>query len=320
MYKILVILPALNEEHTIGQILDQISGLKINNASIERLVVDDGSTDATADIAREKGAIVISHKKNLGVGAAFQSGVRYAVMTGADILINIDSDGQFNPLDIVKLVQPIMTGEAEFVTASRFVADDNIQMSSVKKWGNHRMADIVSRLTGQKIHDVSCGFRAYARKTFLKLTLIGDFTYTHETILTMAFMGIVIKEVAVPVRGTREFGRSRVAANLFKYGLKSLLIILRCLRDYKPMITFGIPGIFLTTIGILSLIIFFIISYISQQWFPKGLAFFSAFSILTGIIFFIISLIVDMFTRTRMQIEKNTEMLDLILRNVSKTH
>lgn len=317
MRKILVMLPALNEERTIGEMLNKIGELKIDGTMITRLVVDDGSVDATVNIARAIDAEIISHKFNKGVGAAFQSGVKYAIMTGCDILVNIDSDGQFDPADIPKLVQPIINNETEFVTASRFVNDNMIKMPLLKKWGNHQMANIVSRLTGQKIHDVSCGFRAYSRKAFLNLTLIGDFTYTHETILTMAFMGISIKEISVPVRGTREFGKSRVASNLFKYGLKSLLIILRCLRDYKPMITFGVPGIFLTTLGFLSLIIFFVISYVYQQWFPKGLAFFSAFSILTGVIFFIISLIVDMFTRTRVQTEKIIELIDALGRDQS---
>ena len=310
MFKILVVLPALNEEKTIGDILDEISKLKIANVVFSIVVIDDGSTDSTARIAREKGAKVISHGNNQGLGVAFQTGVKKAINQGADILVNIDSDGQFNPKYIPELVNPIIKGETDFVTASRFIGNSQIDMPKIKRWGNYRIAKLVSRLTKQKIHDVSCGFRAYSRKAFLNLNLIGDFTYTHEAILSLAFRGFTIKEVSIPVRGTREFGKSRVASNLFKYTFKSMLIIIRSYRDYKPILTFGLPGIILTSTGLLLLALFFICSFIHGEWFPKSAAFASAFCILSGIIFFVIALIADMFTRIRTQVENLMEFIE----------
>lgn len=310
MLKMLILLPALNEEKTIGDMLDKIFELKINNTVISTIVIDDGSIDSTTRIARERGAKVISHGNNRGVGVAFQSGVKEAIIQKTDILVNIDSDGQFDPKYIPELVNPIIKGETDFVTASRFIGNSPIDMPKIKRWGNYRIAKLVSRLTKQKIHDVSCGFRAYSRKAFLNLNLIGDFTYTHETILMLAFRGFTIKEVSIPVRGTREFGKSRVASNLFKYAFQAMLIIIRSYRDYKPILTFGLPGIVLTSTGLLLFALFFICSFIRGEWFPKSAGFASAFCILSGIIFFVIALIADMFTRLRVNMEKIIEFLD----------
>jgi glycosyltransferase involved in cell wall biosynthesis len=310
MHKILVILPALNEEKTIGDILDKISEVKISDANIAQIVIDDGSTDSTAKIAREKGIRVLSHERNLGVGAAFQSGLREAILDGFDILVSIDSDGQFDPQYIPELVVPIIEGTADFMTASRFIGNNNIVMPRIKRWGNYQIAKLVSNLSGQKIYDVSCGFRAYSRKAFLNLNIIGDFTYTHEAILNLAFRGFYIKEVPIPVKGIREHGESRVASNLFKYAFKSTLIIIRSLRDYKPIKTFGIPGIILFVLGSVFFSVFIVWSIIEGRFFPKVAAFAGAFSFLTGLVFFVIALLADMFTRMRVKMEKIIELMD----------
>jgi glycosyltransferase involved in cell wall biosynthesis len=308
--KILVVLPALNEERTIGEVLDRISQLEIKNYSISALVVNDGSNDSTKAIAVDKGVQVVTHGQNRGVGAAFQSGVKEAITQGVDILVNIDSDGQFDPKHIPSLLEPIITEKVDFVTASRFLNDRKIDMPIIKRWGNRQIAKIVSRLSDQKIHDVSCGFRAYARKAFLHLSLIGNFTYTHEVILTLAFKGFVIKEVYVPVRGTREFGESRVASSLFKYAFHAMAIIIRCYRDYNPIMAFGLPGIIMTSVGLLLFTIFFICSFIQGEWIPKSAAFTGAFSITAGMVLFVIALIADMFTRIRVKIERVIELVD----------
>jgi glycosyltransferase involved in cell wall biosynthesis len=310
MLEILVSLPALNEEKTLGQLIDKIKSLKIDNAKIEVLVIDDGSTDRTVAIAQEKGVEIISHNTNKGVGAAIQTAINHAIFQKNNILVNIDSDGQFDPSHIPKLVDPILKKDAEFVTASRFIDGSKINMPKVKRWGNKRVAKLVSRLSKQRIHDVSCGFRAYSRKSLLNLSLIGDFTYTHESILILAFKGIAIKEVAVPVKGTREFGESRVASNILKYAFNSLMIIFRCLRDYRPMYTFGLPGVLLTSIGIVLFLLFFGWSLLKGEWFPKIAAFAGAFSLLSGILFLLIAVITDMFTRLRVKIEKLVELID----------
>jgi glycosyltransferase involved in cell wall biosynthesis len=237
---VVVTLPALNEEATIAEVIAAIPQNMQGVDSVQALVVDDGSTDATVRCATEAGAHVFSFTHNRGLGAAFAQGIRSALALGADIIVNIDADGQFNPADIPKLLEPIIAGRADMVTASRF-ADPKLipDMPQLKKWGNRRFARLITRLTHQKLHDVSCGFRAYSRDAALRTTLLGGHTYTHEVILDLAFRQLRIVEVPIKVIGVRPVGKSRVAGNLWKYGWNSISIICRAYRDYKPMQVFG---------------------------------------------------------------------------------
>ena len=241
---LVVIIPALNEAATIGQVVRDIPRDVPSVGDVSCVVVNDGSTDNTATVAAEAGAKVVGFGRNRGLGAAFAEGLRTALGLGADVIVNIDADGQFNPADIPKLVGPIVRGEADMVTASRF-ADRNLvpEMPWVKKWGNRRVANLVNKLAEQNLHDVSCGFRAYSRDAALRATLLGGHTYTHEVILELAFRGMRMSEVPVEVVGVRKVGTSRVAGNLWKYGWNSLLIILRAYRDYRPMHVFGGIGL-----------------------------------------------------------------------------
>src|SRR6185436_12348865 len=163
--KLVVLIPALNEAKTIGQVIDaipkQISGI----TTIATLVVNDGSTDSTKSIAESKGATVINHQHPQGVGAAFHSGIRQALIMGPDIIVNVDADGQFNPQDIPQLITPILREEADFTTATRFANNEFMPaMPAIKKWGNKWVTRMVNTITGESFTDVSCGFRAYSRE------------------------------------------------------------------------------------------------------------------------------------------------------------
>ena len=237
---VVVTIPAYNEASTVADVIEAVPKNIDGVESIDIAVIDDGSTDDTAKVSARAGAKVVSFSKNRGLGAAFAEALRTALGLGADIIVNIDADGQFNPQDIPKLLAPIIDGRADMVTASRF-ADPHLvpDMPWIKKWGNKKVANIVNKLAGQQLHDVSCGFRAYSRDAALRATLLGGHTYTHEVILDLAFRGLRIVEVPVKVVGVRKVGESKVAGNLWKYGWQSLLIILRAFRDYRPMRVFG---------------------------------------------------------------------------------
>jgi len=237
---LVVTIPAFDEAGTIVDVIRRIPRDIRRISKVDVVVIDDGSTDETAELAAQAGAKVVSFSHNKGLGAAFGQALRTALALGADIIVNIDADGQFNPEDIATLISPIMDGKADMVTASRFADPDLVpEMPWIKKWGNGKVADIVNKLTGQSLCDVSCGFRAYSRDAALRATLLGGHTYTHEVILDLAFRGLRIIEIPIKVIGVRKVGKSKVAGNLWEYGWNSLIIILRAFRDYRPMHVFG---------------------------------------------------------------------------------
>jgi glycosyltransferase involved in cell wall biosynthesis len=239
-FRLLVTMPALNEEHTVGRVVQgvprQIPGL----SSVEVLVIDDGSQDRTAEEALAAGAEVIHHARPRGVGAAFHSALAYGIEHGADLIVTIDADGQFDPEDIPALIAPVVEGAADFATASRFKDPALVpDMPWIKLLGNRMMSWLISALAREKFHDVSCGMRCYSRRAALHLHLLARFTYTQEVFLNLSFKQLRIAEVPLKIRGTREFGKSRVASNLWRYGFRTAQIIFRCYRDYHPLRFFG---------------------------------------------------------------------------------
>lgn len=299
MYKgqrIGLVIPAYNEEENIEAVLRGLPSF------IDVLmVINDGSADNTESIARNNGAEVINHKKNKGVGATFNTGVKMMLQKEIDIMVNMDADGQFNSDDIYKLLDPITEGKADFVTASRFKDKTLIPvMSPVKLWGNKRMTSFISWLTGEKFHDVSCGFRAYSKETLNRMNLFGTFTYTQETFIDLAFKGMTIVEVPVKVLGKRSIGKSRVASNIPKYAFQTLKIILRTFRDYKPFKLFGFISLALAVLGLIFLSVMFYSKIATGSFTPykwSGMA--AGVLFLSSFIFLLTGFILDMFARMR---------------------
>ena len=238
--QLLVAIPALNEERTIGRVIRGIPPDIAGVGSIEVLVVDDGSSDRTAEEAEAAGARVIRHPAAFGVGAAFHTALAYGIDQESDLIVTLDADGQFDPVDIPTLIEPIVSGEADFATASRFKDPSLVpRMPWIKRLGNRLMSLLISNLAGQKFHDVSCGMRCYGRQAALRLHLLAPFTYTQEVFLNLAFKQMRIVEVPIRVRGEREVGESRVAGNLWRYGYRTAKIVFRSYRDYFPLRFFG---------------------------------------------------------------------------------
>ncbi len=301
-----VIIPALNEEQTISSVISKIPKTISGITSVYVIVIDDGSVDSTVAKAKELRAIVFSHHRTLGVGAAFHSGIKKALELGVDYIVNIDADGQFDPHDIPKLLLPILEGKAEFVSATRFANKELMpHMPGVKVWGNKWMVRIVNVITGQHFTDVSCGFRAYTREAALRLTLFGHFTYTQESCIDLAYKGFPMHEVPLKIRGEREFGSSRVASNLWRYGIKSATIIFRAARDYQPFHFIGLPGLVILLIGVLSGL-FVVIHYVNTgETSPyRSLVTGSGVLAIIGFLLLFISLLADMTHRNRILIEE----------------
>src|SRR5687768_17446542 len=250
--KLVVTIPAQNEQATIANVVAGIPRKITGITEVEIIVVNDGSTDRTGETAAQSGALVVNLHNRPGLGKVFKVGLERAMRRGADVIVNIDGDGQFNPSDIEALIRPILDGEADFVTCSRF-ADPKLrpEMPLAKYVGNRIVTRIINWVCGgTRFTDVSCGFRAFNREAAYRLTLFGKFTYTQETFIDLFSKGMRITEVPLHVRGVREYGESRVASNLLKYATNSLPIILRAMRDIQPLKFFGgialmmfIPGV-----------------------------------------------------------------------------
>lgn len=306
LQKLVVIIPALNEEATIGAVVTGIPQQIPGIAAIEVVVIDDGSTDKTSTLARTAGAQVVRHKRNLGLGAAFRTGIEEALRRGADIIVNMDSDGQFNPHDIPQLITLVQNGMADFVTASRFARPEYLpDMPALKLFGNRWMTRIINFLTAKNFTDVSCGFRAYSRDAALKLTLFGRFTYTQETFIDLSYKDISMAEVPLRVRGEREHGNSRIAGSLWRYGIKSATIIFRAARDYQPLYFFGIPGMCIFLGGVLSGLFLMVHYFQTGQTSPyRSLVQIAGILIIVGFLLLFISLLADMSHRSRVLIDE----------------
>jgi len=247
---ILVAIPARNEAETIGDVISAIPGNRFPGYRLETVVFDDASVDGTAERASRAGAAVRRVDRPRGLGGFFRAAVQEALERGADILVNIDGDGQFDPGEIPELVDPIIADRADFVAGDRFSGQTvrPPDMSRVKYVGNQWMTSLISRITGLGIRDASSGFRAYSREALLNVNLQSRFTYTQETFLDLAVKGVRIAQVPVTVRYFPE-RRSRIARSIPRYAFWTLTTIFRTVRDHRPLRTFGTAALILFVAG-----------------------------------------------------------------------
>jgi glycosyltransferase involved in cell wall biosynthesis len=298
--KLIIYMPAFNEETIIHNVIKNLPKSLDNIDVIQHLVVDDGSTDKTAELAQSAGAQVIRHKKNRGVGAAFHSALQFALENDADILIGIDADGQFDPNEIPNLIGPVLSRQADMVIGNRFATGLPKNMPKIKYWGNVQISKLLSMICGQKFQDVSCGYRAYSRDILLWLNLHGSFTYTHEAILSSVYEGKYVAEHPVRVRYDPE-RKSRVAKSIFRYAIKTSTIIFRVLLDYQPMRVFGAIGGFLILVG--SVFVAYLLGHyaLTGAFTPyKAYGFIGLGFIIFGMLVFLLALIADMVKRVRL--------------------
>ena len=293
----LIYLPAYNEEAQIGETIKNIQNAVKNRTDIDILIVDDGSTDRTSQIAFENNVMVITHQRNFGVGKAFQTAVNFAISHNYLWMVTIDADGQFDPVEIPKLVERFKVNQASLVTGNRFHNGKPENMSSIKYWGNHLVCTLVNKIAKLSLHDVSCGFRAYNREALLQLNLYGSFTYTHETILSLANKEAYIDEVPVHVKYFPERS-SRIANNLLSYASHALRIIGSVLMHNYALPVFGTLSALFTLVG-LGFEIYLLIHYFSYGMFTpyKSLGFIGLGFIILGLFLLLFALLANLMNR-----------------------
>ena len=183
-------MPAYNEERLIGKAILKIPRKITNVDKVEVLVIDDGSTDKTVDNAIQAGADkIVSHKTNMGVGAAFMTGIRNAISMDADIVVTVDGDGEANTDEIPELINPIINKQFDVVVGQRFLKNIPSNYSKKNLIGNKIFTKIVSFVAGHKFSDTQSGYRAYSKDAISDISVVNAFTYTQEVLLDLHFKG-----------------------------------------------------------------------------------------------------------------------------------
>jgi len=245
--KLIVQIPAFNEEATIAQTLRDIPKKIDGITVIETVVIDDGSSDNTADAARKAGAThVVQLKTHRGLASAFLAGINAALRLGADIIVNTDADNQYAGADIPKLIAPIVRGSADVVIGDREVSKSP-HMSAFKRLLQRLGSRTVGLASGIRVGDVTSGFRAFSRDAAMQINVFNPFTYTLETIIQAGNRNLGVQ--SVPVRTNAPTRPSRLYRGLGTYLRKSIATIFRIYTIYKPLKTFFAIGALLMLAG-----------------------------------------------------------------------
>jgi len=244
--KLIIQIPCLNEEETlaiaIGELPRTVSGFD----AVEWLVIDDGSTDGTAELAKRLGVEhVVRHPTNRGLATAFMTGLEACLRLGADVIVNTDADNQYQAADIPLLTAPIIAGRADMVIGARPI-DDTEHFSWIKKRLQRLGSWAVRKASRTDIADAPSGFRAISRETALRLNVFNAYTYTLETIIQAGLSNLRV--MSVPVRTNADLRPSRLVKSVASYVRRSLLTIFRVFLIYRPLaMFFWVASLFLIT-------------------------------------------------------------------------
>jgi glycosyltransferase involved in cell wall biosynthesis len=247
--KLIIQIPCLNEAATLPATLADLPKSVPGIDIIETLVIDDGSRDGTAEVARQLGVNhIVRLTANKGLAAAFITGIDAALKQGADFIVNTDADNQYSGQEIPKLLEPLLSGKADIVIGDRNIAELE-HMSWLKRQLQRLGSWVVRQVSNTKVPDTTSGFRAYTREAALRMTIVSEFSYTLESIIQAGKKRMAIAHVPVATNPrTRE---SRLFDSMGAYIKRSAATIVRIYTMYEPLKVFSYIGVALFAAGLL---------------------------------------------------------------------
>ncbi|HET8629223.1 MAG TPA: glycosyltransferase family 2 protein [Thermomicrobiales bacterium] len=301
--KLIVQIPCLNEAETLPATLATIPTSIPGIDTIEILVIDDGSTDGTVEVARQHGVHhVVRHVGNKGLAEAFQSGLDACLRLGADVIVNTDGDNQYPQQDIPRLVAPILDHRADIVIGDR--QTKTIEHFSLSKKALQQVGSwVVRKGSGTRVPDAPSGFRAYSREAALRLNVVTRHSYTLETIIQAGKKNLVI--TAIPVTTNRVTRPSRLMRGTYDYIKKQGATIVRIYAMYEPLKVFFLAGGALVLIGALLLLRYLFFKAIGTATGPRYLqsVIIGSVMLTIGVLIVLIGLVADLIASVRRLLE-----------------
>ena len=246
--KLIIQIPSFNEAETLEVTLNHLPKHIDGIDEIEYLIIDDGSHDNTAEVAKKWGVhYVVRFRRNKGLAKGFMAGLDACLKNGADIIVNTDADNQYCGADIETLVRPILDKKAHIVIGERPI-DDTEHFTPLKKKLQHFGSWVVRKASKTTIPDAPSGFRAYSREAAMRINVINDYTYTLETIVQSGREKMAV--MSVPLRTNPELRESRLFHSMWGYIKKSMLTIVRTYLMYRPLYFFFMLGSILALVGV----------------------------------------------------------------------
>jgi glycosyltransferase involved in cell wall biosynthesis len=314
--KLIIQIPCYNEEKilpiTLSELPREVEGFDI----VEWLIIDDGSTDKSVEVARIYGVDhIVKLTTHQGLARGFLAGLDASLKFGADVIVNTDADNQYNAKDIPKLVKPILDGKADIVVGVRPIEEVK-HFSPTKKYLQKLGSWIVRAASKTDIPDAPSGFRAMSRDAAMQLNVFSEYTYTLETLIQAGQKNMAI--TFVPIRTNETFRPSRLIRNIPDYVMRSILTIIRIFMTYRPFRFFAIPGVISFCLGLL-ISLRFLYFYITSggRGHIQSLIL-AAFLMGTGFFLCVIGLIADLVSVNRKLLEKLNWRLQKIEENIGK--
>lgn len=305
--KVFVQVPCLNEEHTLPLVLESIPRNIPGVDELEILIIDDGSTDRTIEVAESYGVThFVKHSRNMGLARSFRDGVDYALAHGADIVINTDGDNQYPQERIGDLVAPIVAGEADIVIADRQTSKI-AHFSAFKKLMQNVGSRVVNLAAGTRLPDAASGFRAYSRAALYRLNVVTQFSYCMETIIQAGNKRLRI--ASVPITTNPKTRESRLFKNIWQHMFKSGLAIIRSFLMFKPYVILGWLGALMLLAGIIPFIRFFIFFLQGTGGGHVQSLIFGSSMIVGGLLCLALLVIADLLRTNRVLLEDSLERL-----------